>query len=218
MTEFATTVALAAGTAIAAFFSPCAYALLPGYVSYYVAATEHERAPLGGAVARGIAAAAGVMVTFALLSAIAVAIGSSLEPVLPVLEVLVGVTLIGLGGLVLHGNHGHFSVPLPKRRTSITGFGLFGTLYAAAAAGCIAPLFIGLVLQSLTLSVAGTVITFGVFAGSFGLLLVVTTVLTALGRGIGAERATRISTYGTTITGLILVGAGFAQIVIALQV
>lgn len=218
MTELATTIALAAGTAIAAFFSPCAYALLPGYVSYYVAATDRERAPLGGAIVRGIAAAAGVMVMFAILSTVAVAVGTALEPVLPVLEVLVGVALIGLGGLVLHGKHGSLSVRLPKRRSSIAGFGLFGMLYAAAAAGCIAPLFIGLVLQSLTLSIAGAVITFGIFAGVFGMLLVATTVLTALGRGIGAERATRISAYGMPIAGLVLVGAGIVQLAIAVQV
>jgi cytochrome c-type biogenesis protein len=37
--------AFAIGAGTATFFSPCVYALLPGYVSYYVASVDEERAP-----------------------------------------------------------------------------------------------------------------------------------------------------------------------------
>ena len=61
------TFAIGAGTAT--FFSPCVYALLPGYVSYYVASVDEEGAPLAGATARGLAATAGAVGTFAVAPA-----------------------------------------------------------------------------------------------------------------------------------------------------
>jgi len=40
-------------------------------------------------------------------------------------------------------------VPLPKRRTGVFGFGLFGAGYALAGAGCVAPVFLGVVAGQL---------------------------------------------------------------------
>ncbi|OLZ41137.1 hypothetical protein A6E15_09110 [Natrinema saccharevitans] len=61
------TVAFALGAGIAILFSPCAHALLPGYVGYYVVATGDETAPpLSGTLARGFAAAGAVGILRAL--------------------------------------------------------------------------------------------------------------------------------------------------------
>ena len=216
MMAFEATVGLAAGAAVAAFFSPCAYTLLPGYVSYYVASTD-GRQPLGGAVLRGIAAACGVVAAFVGLSAAAVLVGGALEPVLPLLEVLVGVALVGLGVVVLFRGGFHVTVPLPERRTDVAGFGLFGALYATAGAGCTAPYFLAVVLQALTFSPGGTLAVLGTFAGTFGALLVSVTVLTALGHGISAGRVAGVADRATRIAGVILVVAGAGQVYIGLQ-
>lgn len=62
-----TTVSFALTAGIATFFSPCAYPLLPGYVGFYVNATDDDSASVTGAGVRGVAAALGVLATFALL-------------------------------------------------------------------------------------------------------------------------------------------------------
>lgn len=216
MSELLTTVTLAAGAGVAAFFSPCAYALLPGYVSYYVAATESSARPVGGATVRGVAAGLGVVAAFGVLSVLAVFLGSALEPVFPWLEAVVGISLVVLGGIVLVRGGFQFHVPLPQRRTSVLGFGLFGALYAVAAAGCVAPLFLAVVFQSLTLSPVGAVATFAAFAGVFSVLLVSVTILTALGRDIGVGRIARFEQYLISVAGTVLVIAGLGQLGIAI--
>lgn len=210
------TLALAAGAGVAAFFSPCTYALLPGYVSYYVAATNGADRPVGGAMVRGLAAGAGVVGSFGLLTVLAVLVGSRLEPVFPWLEGFVGIALVVLGLGILLGSSFQFRVSLPKRRQSVLGFGLFGALYAVAAAGCVAPLFLAVVFQSLTLSPVGIIATFATFAGVFSALLVAVTVLVALGRDIGAGRVARFEQYLDYAAGGVLLLAGVGQIGIAL--
>ena len=71
----------AVGAGLATFFAPCSYALLPGYVGYYVAATEGDSPPMGGVLARGGAAAVGVFATFFALSVVAVAASGFVEDV-----------------------------------------------------------------------------------------------------------------------------------------
>lgn len=146
------TMAFALGAGVATFFAPCSYALLPGYVGYYVAATENESPPMRGILARGGAAALGALGSFSILAAVAVAASDLVERYLVAVEVLVGVLFIALGIAVVSGRTGSLHVPLPKRRSTILGFGLFGAVYALAATACVLPLFVAVALQSLTLS------------------------------------------------------------------
>ena len=204
--------AFAAGVGVTAFLSPCAYALLPGYVGYYVAATEGESPPLTGVLARGGAAVVGAVLAFAAIAGAAVLAGDALGAGLPYLEVGVGVALVGLGLVTLadldRGGH----VRLPRRRTSVVGFGAFGALYALAAAGCVSPLVIAVAVQSLALSTAGTVVTFGALAGTFAVLLLAITVLVGIGHEAGLNRLAGRSRSLTRVAGAVLVVAGAVQI------
>ncbi|MFW5984247.1 MAG: cytochrome C biosynthesis protein, partial [Halobacteria archaeon] len=81
-----------------------------------------------------------------------------------------------------------------------------------AAAGCVAPVFVSVVLQSVTYSSLGTVAVLGTYAGTFGVLMVGVTVATAVGHGVGVER---VSGYGERVekmAGLVVVAAGALQI------
>ncbi len=207
--------AFALGAGIATFFAPCSYALLPGYVGYYVAATEGESPPMRGVLARGGAAALGVFGTFIVLSGIAIAASEVVEQYLPTVELLVGVLLIGLGLAVATGRTGSFHVALPKRRSTILGFGLFGALYALAATACVLPLFLSVALQSLTLPPSETAIVLGSYAGSFGVLMVVATVATAVGHDALTERVAAHTETLTRVAGVVLVLAGIGQIYVA---
>lgn len=213
MTESSIGLAVVAG--VATFFSPCAYALLPGYIGFYVASTDSDGAPLAGAVLRGLAAVAGVLAVFLTLGLFAASVGRALQPVFPVLEVAVGIVLIGLGGILLAGRSIEYRVSLPARRTSILGFVGFGALYALAAAGCVAPLFLAVAFQSLALPPIGTVAVFLTYAGVFGGLLLGVTVATAVGNDLAASTVTPYAAVATRLAGGVVLLAGVIQIVIA---
>lgn len=209
------TAAFALGAGIATFFAPCSYALLPGYVGYYVAATEGDSPPMSGVFVRGGAAAGGVFVSFFVLSILAIAASEVVERYLPALELLVGGSLIVFGLLVVSGRVKSLHVPLPKRRSTILGFGIFGAIYAVAAAACVLPLFLAVALQSLTLSPAGTALVLGSYAGSVGVLMVVMTVATAVGHDVLTDRLAGHFGLMTRIAGAVLILAGIGQVYVA---
>lgn len=213
---FLATAALAAGAGVATFFSPCAYALLPGYVGYYVASTGENQPPLSGALVRGVAATGGVFLAFAALTLVALVLQQSIEAYLPAVELFVGGVLVALGIAMAIDRGPRPHVSLPERRTTMLGFGAFGVLYAFAAAGCVAPLFLSIVFQSVTLPTVATVGVLAVYAGTVGALMLSTTVLTAIGHGIGVDRVALPTRRLVRIGGAILVLAGLLQIWLAL--
>ncbi|MDZ7688326.1 MAG: cytochrome c biogenesis protein CcdA [Halobacteriales archaeon] len=216
--SFLGTLGLAASAGVFTFFSPCAYALLPGYVAYYVAETGGEKAPLTGAVARGGTATAGVLTVFAVLFALAVAFGNVVEPYLTPLEVLVGVVLVLFGAVLALGIDLSFHVELPERRSTKAGFFAFGVLYAVAAAGCVAPLFLSVVFRSLLLPTHEASMVLGVYAGTFGVLMLGITVVTAVGHGVGTGYVAKHVDRLVRVAGVVILLAGLGQIYFATSV
>jgi cytochrome c-type biogenesis protein len=160
-------------------------------------------------------AAIGVLGTFLVLSIAAVLASDLIERLLPAVELFVGLLLIGLGVAVFVGYTGSVHVSLPERRSSVLGFGLFGALYALAATACVLPLFLAVALQSLTLSKSGTAVVLGSYAGSFGALMIVATVATAVGHDALVGRVSdRIQTL-RRLAGGVLIAAGLGQIYLA---
>jgi cytochrome c-type biogenesis protein len=209
------TAVFALGAGITTFFSPCSYALLPGYVGYYAASVEDETPPLSGVFARGGAAAIGVLGTFLALSIAAILASDLIERLLPAVELSVGVLLVGLGIAVLVGYTSSVHVSLPERRASVLGFGLFGALYALAATACVLPLFLAVALQSLTFSKSGTAVVLGAYAGSFGAMMIVATVATAVGHDALVGRMSEYMNVLTRVAGIVLIAAGLGQIYLA---
>jgi len=210
--------AFAFGAGIATFFSPCVVALLPGYVSYYVATVDGESAPLSGSVARGVAASGGALGTFAVLSAVALVAGTALERLLPIVEPLVGVLLIAMGGLVIWKGALSLTVALPRRRSSVLGFGFFGAVYALAATACVLPLFLSVTVVSLDLAVGGTALVLAAYAAGFAVLMLASTVAVAVGQEAVLDRFTGHAGTLTRVAGVVLVLAGFAQLYLAFWV
>ena len=215
MTGLAGALGVAGVAGVATFFSPCAYALLPGYVGFYVSATGERGPSLTGALGRGLAAAAGAIAVVLALGVLAAAAGDAVRSSLPFLEVGVGVALIGFGVATLFRVGPGWQVQLPGRRASVSGFALFGGLYAAAAAGCVSPVFFGVVVQSLTFPASGTLAVFLVYAGSLGLLLTSATVAIAVGSGVGFERLGDRPNLLRRFAGVVLVLAGLGQLYVA---
>ena len=216
--SLATNVPLAVTAGVTTFFSPCAYPLLPGYVGFYVNSVDADSASVVGAGARGIAAAVGVLATFALLAGATVRIGYSTLSNITVFETLVGGLLIAFGLLVVSGRAPSISVPLPERRSSVFGFGVFGAGYALAGAGCVAPVFLAVIARSIALPTQTAALVVLTYAGVVAALMAATTVATGVGLVSNAGRLTAYSGGLKRLAGVVMAVAGIGQLYLALVV
>lgn len=201
----------------ATFFAPCAYPMLPGYVAYFLGSDADRSVALSRAILVGTVASAGVFLVYVGLVGIVATIGSEALSTLPLFGLGVGVLLVVLGAGML-ANVGTAQllggspiIRLPERRRSLGGYFAFGVAYAIAAAGCTAPLFVGVVLSGLDRGGPAAVTTVAVYAAGMCALLVATTVATALGRGTALERVVPRGDRLKRVAGGLLVVAGIAQ-------
>jgi cytochrome c-type biogenesis protein len=217
-TALATDVSFAVASGVATFFSPCAYPLLPGYVGFYVNQTDADEVSIGGAGIRGIAAGIGVLATFGVLAGATVRVGHATLSKITVFESLVGGLLVVFGLLVVAGRSPSVTVPLPKRRASVLGFGLFGAGYALAGAGCVAPIFLAVIARSIALPADAAAVVVVTYAGVVAALLVATTVATGMGLLTNAGRLAAYSGQLKRLAGAVMVLAGVGQLYLALVV
>jgi cytochrome c-type biogenesis protein len=207
---------LGAGT----FFAPCAFPLLPGYVAYYLGtsgADGFERSPttrLGRAVLVGLLVSLGFALVYGALGLLLAAIGPGVVENIAALELIVGLALIVVGGVMATGRFqaATLHVPLPERRKSATGYVLFGVVYAAAAAGCTAPLFLGVAFAAVTTGPVATVTTLGAYAAGMSVLMIGVTTATALGRDTVLRRLSAATGRISRAAGVVVVLAGLVQL------
>lgn len=226
------------GLGVAAFFSPCAFPLLPGYVSYYLgqSATEGSdplNADPGGiswiapglepsrlfrAGLVGVLVSVGFFAVFGTFAALFVLAQDQLYRYgildkVAVLELVVGMVLIGLGSAMVAGwKASNLSVQLPERRRSAAGYVAFGVLYSLAAAGCTAGLFVGVTVGALSRGPIAVVLTLGSYAAGMSTLMIGVTVATALGRDVVVRKLVKRTGTIYRIGGALLVGAGLYEI------
>jgi len=204
------TFALTAG--VATFFSPCAYPLLPGYVGFYVSSVDGDRASVTGAGVRGVVAAAGVLVTVALLGGAIAWVGQKALSGVTVFETLVGGLLVALGVAVALDRGPSLLLSLPRRRSSVLGFGLFGAGYALAGVGCVAPVFLGVVARAIALPTGTAVLVLGSYAGVVAVLMTATTVATGVGVIGNANRVLAHTGRLERLAGVVMIVAGVGQL------
>lgn len=212
--ETVSLVAFAFSAGIFTFFAPCAYPLLPGYVSYYLGRTTAPgeatnggvvvdagrvtdgveaslrlavaasiARPLARAIVVSVLVSAGFFLVYGMLAGVVTAVGASSLAGISVLELLVGLVLVLVGGLMALGWIPELpTARLPARRRSAGGYLGFGVLYAAAAAGCTAPIFIGVALKALSVGPATGLLAFGAYAAGMSVIMLGVTVAAALGR------------------------------------
>lgn len=211
-------VAFAFSAGAVTFLAPCAYPLLPGYVAYFLGnADDPEAKPLparlrtAGVVA--LVTSLGFFLVYAVLAGVAVAIGASALRNVSVLELVVGSLLVVLGlGMATGRFRPTVHVPLPERQRSAGGFFAFGVVYAAAAAGCTAPLFVAIAGVALGSTPLDALLIFGAYALGMSVLMLGVTVISALGRGAILRVLSRRIDLVTRVAGVLLVLAGLFQI------
>lgn len=210
-------IAVTAG--ILSFFSPCAFPLLPGYMAYYLG-REKEADDVTAMAKRGfwkgLQPAAGILLFDAVLGMAAILAGDLIKPYIPYFEPIVGGLLILLG-IVMIANLPLFSKLASRflnRTTNLAGkeqrLGLFfyGIIYAAAAAGCTAPVFIAVVLLALSADILSGLAIFLLYALAMAAVMVAVTVLVALSKELLLRKLRMSSRYIERITGLILLLVG----------
>ncbi|MFC4405524.1 cytochrome c biogenesis CcdA family protein [Haloarchaeobius iranensis] len=201
------------------FLAPCAYPLLPGYVAYFLGEGDGQSTtpPLVTRLRRAVVVASvtslGFFLVYAVLAGVAGALGAKALSNVSTLELVVGVLLIGLGlGMASGRFQPSMHLPLPERRRSVGGFFAFGVVYAAAAAGCTAPLFVAIAGVALNASPTGAVLLFGAYATGMSLLMLAVTLLAALGRAAILQRLSASTGRVTRVAGVVLVVAGVVQL------
>jgi cytochrome c-type biogenesis protein len=212
MSELPVSLTLAAvGGGVAAFFAPCAFPLLPGYVGYYLSDAEADT-PLGGALLRGVAASVGVLAVFAVLAVVVLAIGRALVNYLVYVEPLIGLVLVALGVAMVAGRTPTLHLALPARRTSALGFLVFGAGYAVAATGCMVGVFGAVVVEATTVSPLGSLFAVGGYAVGLSVPLVAATVAVAVGHDLATRSVSQYSTHVERVAGILIVAAGVLQL------
>lgn len=206
-------VGFAAGAGVTTFFAPCAFPLLPGYVGYYLRESDQRVA----AVPAAVTAAAGTLLALAVVGGLVLAIGRPLTRALPLFEPLVGLGLVALGVVTFRSGAPTLEIPLPRRPNTLVGFGVFGAVYGIAAAGCVVPLFLGVVTQALALEGTASGIALGAYALGVAAPLAGVTLLA----GAGVEVWRSVGSYTGRIrqaAGAVMVVAGLGQLYLAVVV
>ena len=143
---------------VVTFFSPCAFALFPGYVAFYLGAEEGDGKGNREHPAKlGMLASLGIITFFILISAILMIVGKQIMPYLGFVAPMLGAFLIILGIILFAGYT--FKTGLiqrlldrlkTKEKRSKRNIYLFGVGYGAVSMGCTLPLLFALVIVPLT--------------------------------------------------------------------
>ncbi|MFW5935056.1 MAG: cytochrome c biogenesis CcdA family protein [Halolamina sp.] len=219
--------ALAFSAGSATFFAPCSFPLLPGYLSYFLGRTVDSAAgsddpdglvdrfgrPLARGAVTGGVVAAGILAVYVGLAGTAISLGARALSGIAVMELVVGGVFVVAGTAMAAGwRPSSHLVRLPERKRSWAGFFAFGALYATAAAGCTAPLFVAVVLKGLS---AGPVHGVGIavaYAAGMGAVMVTLTGLAAVGGTSVVSRLAGRAARIQRVAGGLLALSGVAQV------
>ncbi|MBI4236065.1 MAG: cytochrome c biogenesis protein CcdA [Chloroflexi bacterium] len=200
--------------------SPCAFAMLPAYLSYHLGAREEGFSGLSpfSRLARAVLLAAIASLGFGLLFGgvgfVAVLGGRALLQAVTgaTTGVALGALLVLLGAFLLATGK-PLSIPLGFVRAPV-GRGvvpslLFGAAYGLAALSCMAPLFLLVIVNALNeAGVAGAASQFGFYTTGMATVLGAVTIGAALFKGIVAIWLQRLLPYVEWASAALLVLAG----------
>ena len=220
MAVFGLPYAYAFGVGIAALASPCGFAMLPAYISYYLGAREegfedqHIAERLLKALSIGGTATLAFIVLFGAFGLVWARVGSLLRDVIPGATIAVGVGLIALGVLMLVTGRAPFltrtiGVNWGTGNRGYVSIFLFGLAYALATLSCTFPIFLTVMSNALTLGgPAAVVIQFVTYGLGMGVGLLVVTLGAATFKNVVTYAIRGALPYMERISAAFLVLAG----------
>jgi cytochrome c-type biogenesis protein len=207
---------LAVAAGMVAVVNPCGFALLPAYASFLILGEDAPTRTVAAWRALALAAAmtAGFVVvfgTFGLLLASAASV-SAIQEYLPWFTLVLGLTLVVLGGWLLAGRRlpgVRIAIRGPAVARSASSMAAFGAAYATASLSCtLAPFLATVVVSFRTRSVGDGVAVFGAYALGMGLVIVAASLAVALAQTAVVTWLRRAGRLVPRIGGALLLGAG----------
>jgi cytochrome c-type biogenesis protein len=199
--------AFAFSAGVFSLFSPCSYALLPGYVSYYLGAKFGVVKALTG----GLACTLGLITVFAAIGGLASSLGELVPQIIPLLDIAAGVILIAMG----LGNLMEFNMPFLSlniglsKKQGFMGLYTYGIVYGLAGVGCSAPIFISVLFYSMSKGLAQGILSFVAYALGMGAPLIVTTLLLSQAKEYMIKRINVATEKLRRASGGVLIAVGF---------
>ncbi len=213
---------------IAAFFSPCAFTVLPAYVSNYLMKQEKQKSKFT-LLKLGLFAALGIIIVNITIGLIIAILGEATPfskdprtdiPIILAVRVIAGLVIAFLGFMTLvhkSVNIGFIQNFLAKKNISKSMFG-YGIIYNAAAIGCTGPIMLGLVLYAYASgSFISALISFIVFSLTMGMLIVIITVLMGLFKSIIVKRMLQVTPVIMKTAGIIMIIVGLSIAILTLE-
>jgi cytochrome c-type biogenesis protein len=194
--------------------SPCGYALIPGYISYYLGSDLSVQRALKG----GLISTLGLVSVYGFIGLGAQFLGSLIRPYITTFILFSAIVLFFLGFLILANVNLPYLFSInPSNKRGITGFFIFGVAYGLAAAGCTAPIFFSILLLAVMGEGAlGGVLTFAFYAIGVGLPLIVTGILVALAKNTIIDKIRNLTPKLHKISGIVMILVGIYLIYIYL--
>lgn len=213
----------------AAFFSPCSFTILPGYVSHYLTKEEAEKGSVAKGFYFGLISALGVITVNVIVGGVIALLGAAAPfakdpradiPAILAVRTLAGLIIAYLGLMTVLGKH--IEVPYLQKRLGEISFGksifLYGMLYNGAAIGCTGPLLLGLILYTLTLgSFANAFLAFLVFALTMGALMIILTTSIAAFKVKAIQKIAPFTPVVQKTAGYVMLFAGLITALLTLE-
>lgn len=191
---------------IFSLLSPCGYALLPGYISYYLG----TRQSFGSGLSGGLICTLGIITIFTVVGALTSGLGTLLYPIIPLLDLVAGAVVTSMGIIILTGIRLPY-VSLPTRiskRKGLIGFYIFGIAYGSAGVGCSAPIFLSVLFYAMAKGLIDGMLAFVTYAAGMGVPLVVTAVLVVGAKELVVRKIAKATLWLEKVSGILLVIVG----------
>ena len=203
-------VGYAFGAGMVATVNPCGFALLPAYIAFYLSdnphgsVEEHLPARLLKSLLISLMVTLGFVLLFGVVGLVISSGGRFIVDVMPWAGLAVGVLMLALGAWLLAGKRNFYlgaATRLSARINvgkggNIPSYFLFGIAYGIASLSCTLPIFLIVVVSSLTgSSFVSGMSQFLSYSLGMGATLLVLTVGIAVFKGVAATYMRRIVPY-----------------------
>lgn len=209
-------VAYALGAGMLALVNPCGAAMLPAYIGYQMSGGGGETAPARAAVrglTMGAVATLGFVAVFGSIGAIIAAGGRTVITLMPYAGLGVGIAVVALA-LWLLVTRRHVGIWAASRINldrggGVSGVFLFGVAYAIASLSCALPIFLVVVVSSLTAQgfLAGLA-SFISYSVGMGAMLILITLVVAVSQQTARAFMRRVLPLMDRVGNVVLLGAG----------
>ncbi len=209
--------AIALTNGIITAFNPCGFAMLPGYVSYFVgqssgaAAVALPRRLLRAAVT-GATVTAGFMTVFGILGLIANQFLNTIKGATPYISMVVGVMLAVLGIAMLRGFEpklNFLKINKMKSGSGLSSMYVYGLSYAIVSLSCgFAGFLTTVVSTSRKDGLLSSMLPYAAFSLGMGLVLVVLSFAVAFAQQAFVRGLRKVIPYVNKASGVLMIIAG----------